>query len=850
MSVPKSVRAPRRDGFPSQTFRGQPAFRRLRPRASITETFQARTCFVVGAALAVVLCVGAASEDRDTPDSAATDADRVPAADLPKPETQPDTVPEGPEPSARGRYNLGLERFEAGGYEAAAADFLAARDRAGPDPELRYRAAFNLGLSLAAQVGFGVSGAVDDPAAASETAAAQSPDPEHVLETLRRSAAWFNDAVRLAPAGDDDARINLELVSRWILQWADQLNRGGRLEARLDRLIDDQRGLRDQVRRLLTDVAAEQAGTEPVGFTNEFETLASRERVLMAEVGDVIDLAAEERLYLEQTPEERRPPEQRSRVHQLGAMTGYLERARQSLSDARRRLRRLEGERGHRRADAALAELKRAREQLLDPVTVLKAVARDEQALIAHTGVLAAFADGALGLEQEVPSWLTDKHLAERQEDIGVRTGGVLSRFEAVAASGPSAVEDANAAAATAGARRALEAVVEAVPLLEDGLDGMRTAIVALESANPAAALPEENRAIAAVAEAIELFADGKSLIELAYGTQQGIVALLTPDAAGDDEAMPAADRETLAGRFIADNQRRVRWLQELLKEEAAAEAAEAGEQDEQTRAAVETRYDLAENLRARAEDSLVALASSVTGAAVDDARAGAAETLGYLEALRRLFFSIVEHVAALLADQGDTHDRTATLQAESSAALGDAFAPAVGAVAERQGRHAQAGDPLAAALAQQADAATAPAQPDATAAPVDPAVGERLAKAAEEVRKAGGRMLSAATLLADGAGRATTMSPDLEPALEDQRAAMEHLENALDELVPPRQRQQQEEDRQQGDAQQRQPMPGEDEQMSQRQALKRLQAIRDREAERKRRRTAQFSPEPVEKDW
>lgn len=38
---------------------------------------------------------------------------------------------------------------------------------------------------------------------------------------------------------------------------------------------------------------------------------------------------------------------------------------------------------------------------------------------------------------------------------------------------------------------------------------------------------------------------------------------------------------------------------------------------------------------------------------------------------------------------------------------------------------------------------------------------------------------------------------------------------------------------------------------MSQRQALKRLQAIRDREAERQRRRqAAQAGREPVEKDW
>ena len=793
----------------------------------------------------VALCVGAASDDQIAPDGTATDATLVADADLLDPQTESEAVPEGPEPSARGRYNLGLALFEADDYEAAAAEFLAARDNAGPDPELRYRAAFNLGMSLAAQVGFGVASPAEDPVAAPETSETQPHDPEQVIETLRQSAAWFNDAVRLAPPGDDDARINLELVSKWILQLADQLNQANRLEARLDRLIDDQRGLRDQVRRLLTDVAAEQAGTEPVGFTTEFESMASRERVLMAEVGDVIDLAAEERLYIEQTPEEERAPEQQSRAYQLAAMAGYLERARQSLSDARRRLRRLEGERGHRRADAALAELKRAREQLLDPVTVLNAAMRDEQELIAHTGVLAAFADGAISLEQRPPGWLTDKHLGERQEDIGVRTGGILSRFEAVAASDPSTLE-----AADESGRRVMAAAIEAVPLLEDGLAGMRAAIAALESADPAAALPEEIRAVAAVAEAIELFADVKSLIELAYGTQQRIVGLLTPAEEPGDETTPVADRVAAVGKFITDNRRRMGRLKNLLEEEAAAAVGEAGEPDEQVRTALTQRYELAEILRARAGESLATLATHVADGAVDDARASAAETLGYLEELRRLFFSIVEHVAALLADQGDTHDRTATLQAESSAAMGDEFAPAVGAVAERQGRHAQMGDQLATALAQQADAASQPNTAGQPAAPVDPAAGERLAKAAEEVRKAGGRMLSAATMLADGAGRATTMSPDLEPALEDQLAAMEHLENALEELVPPQPGQQHEGDQQQGDGQQAEPERGDDEQMSQRQALKRLQAIRDREAQRQRRRAASSSPEPVEKDW
>ncbi len=792
-------------------------------------------------------CASAVAEEQSTTD------DAVPVAELassPAAETDQAGV-EGPTLTARGRYNLGLSHLDDGELEAAADEFLAARDGAGPDPELRYRAAFNLGVALAAQAGF--DGADSDlPGVGDEStlpaAREPTPSPEAIIDTLRQSAAWFNDAVRLAPAGDDDARINLEVVSRWILQLADQLNQSDRLEARLDRLIDDQRGLRDQVRQLLTDIDAEDAGTEPIGFTDEFEALASRERVLLAEVGDVIDLAAEERLHIEQTPEQERAPEQQSRAYQLAAMSDYLERARQSLSDARRRLRRLEGERSHRRVDAALAELKRAREQLLDPVTILKAVTRDEQELIVHSRALAAFAGDALSLDRDPPGWLTDKHLADRQEDIAVRTGGVLSRFEAITATDPSSTSPGGEEA-----QRAVAAAREAVPILDAGLASMRAAIAALESGDASSALPEEQRAVEAVAQAIELFADVKNLIELAYGTQQGIVALLTPGQQPDDEALTATQRKALASKLVADNQRRIGRLETLLEEEAASASAEAGE-DSDRQEAVAQRYELARRLRALAAESLSTLAAQVEEGAVDDARSSAEEALAHLEELRRLFFSIVEHVAALLADQADTHDRSATLEAESSAAMGDEYAPAIGALAERQAGHAGLGDQLAAALAQQADAANASSQPDAAAAPaapVDPAAGERLAKAAEEVRKAGGRMLAAATMLADGAERAKTMSPVLAPALEDQLAAMEHLENALKELVPPGERQQPQGDQQQQDETgEAQPESGEDEQMTQRQALRRLQAIRDREAERQRNRANQAGDEPVEKDW
>ena len=793
--------------------------------------------------LAALLLLAAASafgaENDDDSAAPATEAAEPPVA-------EEDAEVEALTP--RGRYNLGLTQLAGAEYEAAAETFLAARDDAGPDPELRYRAAFNLGFALAHGV-------------------AEDAPPAEAIDTLRRSAAWFNDAVRLAPPSDDDARINLELVSKRVLALADQLNEGATLQARLDRLIDDQRSIRDGIRSVLQDASpsgsprASQDADAPAtadtrGITvlledhDAYNALASRERMLAADVGECIDLATEERLFIEQTPPDQLAPEQQGRAYQLRGVVDFLERARQSLSDARRRLRRLEGERAHRRADAALAELKRAREQLFDPLRVLQAAAQDQMRLATETAALATFRNEPERFEQAPGAWLTAKHLAERQEDVGARTGGVLGRFDAVTAAGN---ENADADS------EALQAVAEATPIVEGGLAAMRNAIRALESDDPATALPEQTHALELLQQAIELFAGVKELIEFAFADQQHIVALLTP---GDSAAPSGAERTEALFARTTDNQRRLHRLGPLLEKEVQGAAATDDEQaDEQARQAAEERHRQAETLRERALDALDTLADRIVdGPNSSAARTAADEGLAALAELRRLFFTLVEHVQALRRDQADTHDATATLQFDSTADAGDDLGTRIEANASRQTQHGQFGDAIAETLARQADAANtqAASAPDADGEQAAEAnaeqAAERLAEAAEELRKAGGRMHSAAAILGDAATRAQNMSPELEPALDDQLKALDHLDNALLALSPPdgeQENQNSEGEGQEAQQQAAQARQGsEEERMSQRQALKRLQAIRDREAQRQRRRGEAASREPVEKDW
>ena len=825
----------------------------------------------------------------------------VPAADG---DGDGDGDEDGPLRTPRGEYNAGLALLGAGDHEAAARAFLRARDRAGPDPELRYRAAFNLGLALAAGAGDGAAGSngagsdgsrADSPAMDAADGASPADAIERAIAALRRSAAWFADAVRLAPPGNDDARINLELVSRRILTLADRLRGADRLQARLERLIDDQRGVRDRLRSLFAEVEADAASAEPHGFRDAYDDLASRERMLAAEVGNAVDTAAEERLFVEQTPEAERTAEQRLRVWQLAAVAAELERARQSLGESRRSLRRMEGERAHRRVEAALADLKRARERLLDPLAVLGAVARDQAGILAHTAALAAAAvDGTAGAGGEPPGWLTSEHLAERQGDAAERAGEVLARFEAAAPqSAPGQESKVPEGAETTGgnprAERTVRAAGEAAPVLGRAVGAMRTVVEELGNGRPDGARDAARTALEELRQAIEAFAGVRQLVELAHRDQESVMALLEDGGDGGGEAPFGGDRAEAILALAAGNARRLEKLKGRLEEERADEVAAAGgdsaragpepAEAQERRRSIEERYRRAEVLRGRARAGLRDLDAALAGvgagpgagigagagagaesgpdagAGADpetraDAHRAAEDTLAALDELRRLFFSIAEHLEALRSDQADTRDRTAALQSGEDTEV-DRLAADLGFATERQEEHQRLAAALAGALAEQADAAGGEAPGGApTAAPApDPAARDRLAEAAVEVRTAGERMLAAGARLAEASPGAA--SPDLDPVLEEQMAAIEHLENALraiastDRAGEP----QPAGEPQSAEAGSGEERSGEEEALSRREALRRLQAIRDREAERRRGREAP-GHEPVEKDW
>jgi len=750
---------------------------------------------------------------------------------------------EGERSAARSRYNHGIELMAEGELDRAESAFLDARSKAGADQPLRYSAAFNLGMLHTRRA--------DD---------LELSEPQKALEELANARNWFQDAAGVR-SDDEDARVNLQIVARKAQVLADQLNQGEKsLEGRLDRVIEDERALRDEIRSLMEAVQKAGESADPIGFRDAFAALATSERELMADAGVVGDLAADELAGLDGQDPETMQQQDKLRQMQLRGLDAYLQNARIAIDDTRRELRKLDGKKSHLRATAALAQLKRAREQLLDPIDALKGVAQDQNELFSHTGARLALGTKKLVMpgepsttesQGEVPAWLEPDHLSERQADALERTSEVLVRFQA-ASSAPAPADPSTIDPQTA---RMLEMAGLAVPFLERTVAAMGTARDHLASDAMQLAVENETEAMRNLLRAIEHFSDLKNLIELTYGEQAGVLTLLDPERAeahAEAAGMGTEERAQEALKAVGRNVDRVVRMQALIVEQRTAAVAQAEQGGDEAKAQAAQTFDLAERHRLGAHDKLSALLATLesisngTPLAVDAesplivAEAAQAE----LEELRRIFYTIVEHLKELHRDQSETYDVTGELQAKDDGERGNFLPP----LAEAQAKHAALGDALASALEQQADAASASEDPQAAAE------AEKFAAAAVEVRTALESLRGASRVLSQAQEDAGHMSVDLSPALEEQPVALEHIQAAIEILEPPQEQEQQDDEQEQQDQEQDQEEQEQEQQddISKQQAERRLQEIRDREAARQREREEAQSAQGsgVDKDW
>ncbi|HEX7835868.1 MAG TPA: hypothetical protein VF469_00315, partial [Kofleriaceae bacterium] len=327
---------------------------------------------------------------------------------------------------ARDKYNQGIAALARREYEAAEKALLDARSGAGVDPELRFRAAYDLGVAFAAH--------------ADQLRVGKDADLAKALELAQQAASWFGDAQRLRP-DDTDTRTNLGIVRARIQAIGDELRKGeGKLEARLDRLLAEQRGVLDEARGAWLAIK-ETGGADPLAQQGTLTHLADQERGISAESGVVGDLAADEIDAIGKKPEDKRSEEEKVRVIQLKNLDLYLMDGRTRVTEARRKLQELAAEDGVARSEAALVAFKRAREQLLDPITVMRQVAQDELAVLQDTlhSDTKALELGGGKAPAVLPGWLEPPVIGERQGGIRDRLEEVHARLKAAAETPPPA---------------------------------------------------------------------------------------------------------------------------------------------------------------------------------------------------------------------------------------------------------------------------------------------------------------------------------------------------------------------------------------------------------------------------
>lgn len=764
--------------------------------------------------------------------------------------SESDAAPQ-PERDPRAVYNEAVEALAAHAYDDAERLLERARRDSAGDEELRFNASYNLGWVSVQQAG-----------------RVQGEDPQEALSRLERAADWFREAVQLRPE-NEEARQNLEVALKRALVLADELARNaqGGVEAAIAELVSRQRSLVGAVAGLLEAATAVEA--DPLAgndaLRGAYRAHATAQRGVLSDADQLAGRIGDERDAIDARPEGESTPEDGMRSAQLTGVLEYLHRARERMGQARRQLRQQQGARAYRRTSAALGQLKRAQDQLRDPVGVLDQLLVDGRELARGSAVLALAQTVVPGLQDampEPPAWLTRESLADGQSELAERATELQQRL----AAGLERVAGVDPAALPPEQRELAEAVSEAEPLVRAGSDHAREAALRLAEGEMRRVPESQAQSLSNLSDARERFLDIRGLIEAAHGEQLRISEIVNSPEAKEGQGAPDEFAPPL--RFIQErNLQRTARLDSKLQQRGAQLDALALAVEEGTLPAEQEAPD---PQRLADERKHIDIASQVLGLAVgamEGVGKGLAETdevdwewvrsdtavaLEHLESLRRLFFSIVEHLRDVAGRQVDLADRTQDALALSVAPDVDATAQAAPLVTQEQGLAEQA-LAIATALEQQSSEAGGVAGSDPQAAEAT----ERLRKAADHVMVAQSEMEATVVALSSPS--------DLEAARGAQDRAIEELAEALEILEPPGQDgggespQQQDgsegQQQQAGGAEEEQEVPSEaDSQQAGAPASdpgQLLQEVRDREAKRRRDRAdRQSGYETVEKDW
>ena len=591
-----------------------------------------------------------ALQETDASDaSPAPEASNAPAASEPGDTTGPGTPasPETPRESPRERFNRGNAMLEKGDADGAAALLRDARRDAADDPELRYAATYNLGMASVARA---------------EKLRAEK--PQEALEALHEAADWFREAAAARP-DELDPRHNLDVTLRRALILSDEIAQHDerKIEDELDSLIAHQREQVATSGALFEDVARTGELEAADKLREAFRGAATAQRLVLTDANTLADRVAREHETLLGKSDDQRTPEDALRLVQLDGVLTHLDSAIDRMGQTRRQLRQRRAERAYRRGSSALGDLKRARDQLRNPVEQIGVLlgevgglARSTSA-VAKSGLMGAAspgADEAADPTLPAPAAPSTPHLplALDRESLGDDAAGIEARVQELASRFENAAQQAAKAGAAAPApaaanggedavdpeqaeamRKALEA---ATPLVKQAAGAMGETKEAIEKTRLDLALHSESEAGESLAAAQEQFFDLRQLLDATYADE---VRISTIAGSKKPEVVEGRDEyQELLARLQTKNAERALRLDDLLArerkqriEQLEAEAAKAGSapKDEASDpvAAERKRFDLATERLALASGAMAetsdAFAKPGKGGAIDWSKAG-----------------------------------------------------------------------------------------------------------------------------------------------------------------------------------------------------------------------------------
>ncbi|GAB5406164.1 MAG: hypothetical protein Aurels2KO_43950 [Aureliella sp.] len=882
------------------------------------------------ATLVLCLCTNSRGIQAQTP---STNLDQSPSASA----AEPDQVEQGSQPpvgnaqddapvlNPREVYNLALGSMTGAlsgkeALEQAEEQLTDARNRAGVDGELRFRSVYNLGWL-----------------AADKASQEESKQPEEALKHLQLALGRFREAVRLRP-DNEQARFNLEVISKRILVLKDKLSQqdAGTLEQQLDALLES---LRDHQTKLKTVLATHDDQLAPSKSVRAaFRSLGVTQRQIISDFYEFTQRARTElqqaqasqsKAQAGQQPGTSPPPptspsvDPALRSAQITAMLGHIDLAMNWLQKARSFTRRIVPSSAFLRWSAAIRETRQARDQLRNPIEVLSVLLADTVQL---NDLTLRIAEGTA--QKQV--WLTLDYLEEEQAADANRTGELLSLLQS--ALGQAQPNQAVDPAATETPEEVLEQIQAAIPWIEKAAEYLNSSSAKLAAENPRDAVSLQLDAVEAFRLASEQFFDLRRLIEAAYAQQVQIrEALPDGDSIVDSQAMnleraeriekmlqrqleqlqtnsppqdpsqPAPDQDQqkaeiarleIGQQLLTDAREAMQQIQTLLTspkdtnasaENAKTEIDEDGNsQNEDTDSNSTTDTDPTADDTSEEEGDLVEASPTAEPPSPSDT------AVEKLAELRRLFFTLVEHLKDTASRQAELNQDTTSSMSDT--ALDEGSEPGeLGPLAERQNSLQAITQTLATAFAEQAQAASeteqTPTEPDGDES-VQPGSSDKLKAAADLIEEASKEQILAARLLdpqssdadapqdAGAAPEDETSQEDSTAATDDgaptpqtaQLAALKHLVEAI-QLLDDQQQNQQDQQNQDGDDQQnqdsgQQETPQQDqsqqngapEQTGQQQtasAEQLLQLIREQEAQRRRdKQNAQAVSGTTDKDW